>query len=111
MTASAFQRWINTWHATHRKGKKWHKVTQIYSTYHFYCLHFNKKIINADNWPVARSESYGVSNGNVKFIFLIIFWLGQPQIGVGFNPRTAGGLSYLCTAGGGGADDRPPENS
>ena len=35
MTASAFQRcclplWINTWHATQRKVKKWHKVTQIY---------------------------------------------------------------------------------
>ena len=27
------------------------------------------------------------------------------------NPRTAGGLSHLRTAGGGGADDRPPENS
>ena len=25
-----------------------------------------------------------------------------------FNPRTAGGLSHLRTAGGGGADDRPP---
>ena len=37
MTASAFQMcclpfWINTWHATHRKVKKWHKVTQIYGT-------------------------------------------------------------------------------
>ena len=26
-------------------------------------------------------------------------------------PRTAGGLSHLRTAGGGGADDRPPDNS
>ena len=38
MTASAFQRcclplWRNTWHATQRKAKKWHKVTQIYGTY------------------------------------------------------------------------------
>ena len=37
MTASAFQRcclplWRNTWHATQRKVKKWHKVTQIYGT-------------------------------------------------------------------------------
>ena len=37
MTTSAFQRcclplWRNTWHATQRKVKKWHKVTQIYGT-------------------------------------------------------------------------------
>ena len=29
----------------------------------------------------------------------------------GNNPRTAGGLSHLLTAGGGGADDRPLDNS
>ena len=28
-----------------------------------------------------------------------------------FNPRTAGGLSHLRTAGGGGGMTAPPENS
>ena len=31
--------------------------------------------------------------------------------GASINPRTAGGLSHLRTAGGGGADDRPPQRT
>ena len=40
-----------------------------------------------------------------------IFKGNNPPLTWRFNPRTAGGLSHLRMAGGGGADDRPPEIS
>ena len=56
---------------------------------------------------VTFSQKYCVLREALRFgVFGLV-----TSLGLGFNPRTAGGQSHLRTAGGGGGRMTSPENS
>ena len=53
--------WINTWHSTHRKVKKWHKVTQIYGM-----PRMRRKITVVSNCPKIFKMFWAKENDKVS---------------------------------------------